>query len=144
MKIIKKILLLLVSILVILLGVLLVNTLRFSSKQLKNVRPADKIELDKDKICSNLSKAIQFRTISNSDISKIDTIEFIALHDYFEKTYLEVHKALTKKVFGNYSLLYKWEGKKTNLNPILLMAHIDVVPAESDKANDDTVSICQS
>jgi len=102
---------------------------------MKNVEKAQEIKIDKDSICEHLSKAIQFRTISYPDTSKIDGSEFLALHDYFEKTFPTLHSTLIKKVIGKYSLLYKWKGRNTDLKPILLMAHFDVVPAESNAEN---------
>jgi len=131
MKIIKKTLLIILAGLVIIISALVIKTIRFSSKQLKNVVKADEIVVDENRINENLSKAIQFQTISHPDTAKINGKEFLALHDYFEKTYLSLHATLTKQVIGKYSLLYKWEGKRTDIQPILLMAHFDVVPVES-------------
>lgn len=131
MKIIKKTLLFIVGSLIIIISALVIKTINFSSKQLKNVVKADEIIVDENKINENLSKAIQFQTISNPDTAKINGKEFLALHDYFEKTYPKLHATLTKEVIGKYSLLYKWEGKRTDVQPVLLMAHFDVVPIES-------------
>ncbi len=129
----NKILLFITLSIVVLIAVLIINTLTFSSKQMKNVEKANIIEIDKNTVCKHLSKAIQLKTISSPDTSKIDGEVFLALHNYIEETYPKLHTKLTKTVFGKYSLLYKWKGKKTNLKPTLLMAHMDVVPAEPDK-----------
>ena len=37
---------------------------------------------------------------------------------------------MSREIVANYSLIYKWEGKNPGLNPIVLMAHQDVVPIE--------------
>jgi carboxypeptidase PM20D1 len=50
------------------------------------------------------------------------------LHTYLEQAFPTVHGALTKEVVGDYSLLYTWKGSQPQLKPILLMAHVDVVP----------------
>ncbi|MCG8477145.1 MAG: M20 family peptidase [Cytophagales bacterium] len=76
-----------------------------------------------------LSKAIEFKTISckqESDTSFFSA--FRALHRFFDESYPLISKKLLKVKFGEFSLLYKWEGKNKELPPIVLMAHQDVVP----------------
>ena len=56
--------------------------------------------------------------------------EFLALHEYLKETFPKVHSGLTKETINDYSLLYTWKGSDETLKPILLMAHLDVVPVE--------------
>ena len=37
---------------------------------------------------------------------------------------------LKRHLINNYNILYKWEGKNTEINPIIFAAHYDVVPVE--------------
>ena len=41
-----------------------------------------------------------------------------------------VHKTMSREVVAGYSLLYRWDGENTSENPVVLMAHQDVVPIE--------------
>ena len=78
------------------------------------------------------SRALQFQTVSYPDLSRMDPAEFLALHDYLERTFPGVHATLTREIIGDYSLLYTWKGTDPNRKPILLMSHLDVVPVEPD------------
>ena len=82
MKIIKRALLIILAGLVIIILALVIKTIRFSSKQLKNVVKAAEIVVDINRINENLSNAIQFQTISHPDTAKVNGKEFLALHDY--------------------------------------------------------------
>jgi carboxypeptidase PM20D1 len=77
----------------------------------------------------HLSEAIKFPTISYSADSPIDTAAFEGYQNFLSEAYPLIHSKLKKETFSGFSLLYTWEGKNTNLKPIILMAHFDVVPA---------------
>lgn len=79
----------------------------------------------------NLSRAIQFRTITVApgDPRPGQEGPWIALHQWLEETYPAAHAAMQKELVpGTLTLLYTWEGTAPGLKPILLMAHQDVVP----------------
>lgn len=84
----------------------------------------------KNSAVQKLSKAITFKTVSPevSGISNANT--FIALHQHFQKSFPALHSQLQRKVINKYSLLYTWPGKNPELRPVLLSAHMDVVPVE--------------
>lgn len=88
-----------------------------------------KIEIGKESRI-HLSEAIKFKTISYQNASKFDGKEFLGFHDFLKKTYPKLHETLKRQVISDYSLLYTWQGKDSKLKPILLIAHIDVVPVE--------------
>jgi acetylornithine deacetylase/succinyl-diaminopimelate desuccinylase-like protein len=46
------------------------------------------------------------------------------------KLYPLTHQTLSKETVDGYSLLYTWQGKNPDLNPVVFMAHQDVVPAD--------------
>lgn len=126
----KKTGLIAVGMLSIFIVILVGNTMRFSSKQL-NIESAELEELDSERLASRLSDAIQIKTISHQDPSKMDVGPFIAFHALLERSYPVMHKTLEKKIVNTYSLLYKWPGKNPALKPIAFLAHYDVVPVES-------------
>ena len=48
-----------------------------------------------------------------------------------ESTYPLLHQKLQRQVFNDFSYVYTWKGKDTSLSPVVLMAHLDVVPVEA-------------
>jgi carboxypeptidase PM20D1 len=130
----KKILKLLGVLLLIVLAVLLVNTFRLSSKQVA----ADSLEavsLPND-IFLNLSKGIQFPTISFSEDAIPDSTAFSGFHGFLRETFPLTHSNLSLEKINEYSLLYKWEGSDTSKKPIILMSHQDVVPVDEPTLED--------
>jgi carboxypeptidase PM20D1 len=107
--------------------VLVLKTVFYSSKQL-DVKTVEPIEIA-NKSVHNLSKAISFKTISHEDYLLTDTSQFSQFHEFLDSTYPFILEYLEKEIHGNKALLYKWQGKNTNLKPLVLMAHQDVVPA---------------
>jgi len=114
---------------VILVAVIAVRTVTFTSKQIP-VSGKVTYPVDIDRAAGRLSGAIQFKTVSSQDPSEIDYEQFRLLQEHLEKAFPVVHSALDKKVIGEYSFLYVWKGTDTQKKPILLLAHQDVVPAE--------------
>lgn len=112
-----------------LMGSVLIRTAQFTSKQIQ-VDAITEQPMDADSVAQHLSRAIQFQTISYQDPEKFDKNEFSALHAYLEETFPEVHNTLTRETVNRFSLLYTWKGSNPSLEPMLLMAHLDVVPVE--------------
>lgn len=127
----KKTLLVLTLCVVLLASVLLINTLRFTSKQIQ-VEPIQPVSVDEGSVAPRLAQALRFQTVSYEDAGQRRGEEFRALHKYLEQTFPKVHSTLIKELVGEYSLLYTWKGRDERLKPILLMAHQDVVPVEPE------------
>lgn len=125
----KRLLFVLCGGLMIVVSVVLIKTLRFTSRQLE-VDPQPRVAINGEKIAEYLSNAIQFRTISYGDTGQFDGKEFSSFHRYLEQRFPKVHSTLIKEVVGGYSLLYTWKGQTGGTKPILLMGHMDVVPVE--------------
>jgi len=92
---------------------------------------------------TRLGQAIQLPTVSfdEHDIQqKTDPGQFLKLHELLQKNYPLVHEKLERTVINNYSLVYKWKATSSSSGsssssspsprrrPILLAAHLDVVP----------------
>lgn len=122
----KKSLLLLLGVLLLFIGYLSTNTFTFKSRQAK-YKPVNDIEISSE-AKKHLSEALQIQTISNENPAEFDSTEFRRFAEFLEKTYPLTNSQLERKVFNSYSFLYKWEGTDSNLKPIILMAHLDVVP----------------
>jgi len=125
MKSIGKFIIILSGILGFLIIILIINTLTFKSHQVKS-EPIEN-PIFNDQGISHLSRAVTFPTISYSPESSIDTTVFNDYLKFISETYPLVNTRLTKEVFNNFSLLYKWQGKNSSLKPVILLAHFDVV-----------------
>ncbi len=80
-------------------------------------------------IAQRLGEAVRFQTVSIADSAKTnDALD--AMHDWMEKTYPRVHATLHREIFGR-SLVFTWTGSDSSAAPLVLMAHMDVVPVES-------------
>jgi len=78
--------------------------------------------------------AIQCRTIASDEPRLTATSEFHRLQKYLVEFYPLVHRALDRDVVNGLSLLYRWPGSDPSLEPLLLLAHQDVVAAEDESA----------
>jgi len=76
----------------------------------------------------HLGEAVQFRTISHDIPELTDWNEFTKFQKWIAETYPLVESRLHKTTVGNFTLIYHWEGSDSQLEPILLTAHQDVVP----------------
>jgi carboxypeptidase PM20D1 len=123
----KKILRLLIWLVVMLLIIIIIKTLIFKSLQVQTEKVT--LSLFGNESVEHLSDAIKFPTISYSPESPVDTAAFSGYIDFITKTYPQVTSKLPREVFNNFSLLYTWKGKNESLKPVILMAHMDVVPA---------------
>src|SRR6266508_2180468 len=90
----------------ILLGVIVVRTLNFTSRQIETP-PIQQVSLSRDAI-SRLSEAIQYRTITNQAGFGSESSEIRRFHDFLTKSFPRVHKLLSKEIIGGHSLLYSW------------------------------------
>jgi len=88
----------------------------------------------------HLSEAIQFQTVTykGGDPAPEDAGPWLALHDWLETTYPRVHRVMTLEKVAGLSLLYKWEGRDRTRDPIIFMAHQDVVPVNEGTLDDWT------
>lgn len=120
-------------------GTLMVKTVRFRTRQLM-VRPIESIELPEAAIVNRLGKAIRIQTVSFDDPASINYETFHDFHRFISEEYPGLSQALTKTVINTYSLLYEWTGTEPNLKPIILTAHMDVVPVERDRWEVDPFS----
>ena len=130
----KKIIISLLTILIVIVGILLFNTLSLTSRQVEP-KSLEKIDIS-DTVFQNLSRAIQYRTISFSEDAIPDSTAFHGFHQFLADTFPLVHENLSLEKINEYSLLYKWEGSDASKKPIILMSHQDVVPVDQPTLSD--------
>jgi carboxypeptidase PM20D1 len=129
MKNIFKTLLWLLALLIV---VILVKTFLFRSRQVKTEEV--RISLFGDSSLLHLSEAVTYPTISYAVNSPVDTGAFRAYMGFVAAAYPLINSKLDKEVFNDFSMLFKWKGANVSLNPVILMAHMDVVPAGDTSA----------
>ena len=130
-RVLKSIFRILLVSLVLFVGVLLVNFITFSSKQLKvNSIVAEPVP---DEVLERLTKAVQIPTISHSQT--VDTLSFLRFDTLLQQAFPVALAQLERLPVPGLGLAFKWPGKNPNLKPILLLGHMDVVPAQADTSN---------
>jgi carboxypeptidase PM20D1 len=77
-----------------------------------------------------LATALQFKTVTKRAPTELDTAAYRDLYRYLETAFPAVHRTLDSTHVNGLSRLYTWPGADTTLAPIVLMAHVDVVPIE--------------
>ncbi|MEJ1155979.1 M20/M25/M40 family metallo-hydrolase [Microbacterium marmarense] len=70
---------------------------------------------------------LRIPTVSHADETLTDWARFSEFEAALERLYPATHEHLTREVIDSHSLLYRWPGV-TSIEPLVLMAHIDVVP----------------
>ena len=92
--------------------------------------PPVAIEIDEASTAQRLAAAVRIETVSSGDERPADGKAFLALHHHLAVSYPKLNATLKHETIGDYSLLYTWSGSDASLAPMLLMAHLDVVPVE--------------
>jgi carboxypeptidase PM20D1 len=110
-------------------SVLVANTLLVGPSK-HDLAPASRIDIDVPAAAQRLGEAIRFRTVSKPPGVPADPQAFRGLHQFLIRSFPLVHKHLTREIIGEYSLLYRWGGSDPSRKPILLSAHMDVVPEQ--------------
>ena len=124
---IKRALLGLLALLLLLAAVLVINTLRQGSRQVK-VAALAPLAVDKPSVADSMAIAVRAKTVSGLLDPAGVAAEFDALHAHLRARYPLVHRTLEREVVGGHSLLFTWRGSEPQAKPIALLAHQDVVP----------------
>lgn len=107
------------------LGVALARTALTPKKRSEYVPAPDGRAMD---YAQKLSAMVQCDTTSHAGVA--ETEKFLAFHKELERLFPLVHRDLEKTVIDG-NLLFRWKGR-TDADPIVLMSHQDVVPAEGE------------
>ena len=113
-----------------LIAILLFNTFRPSTRLAAVPAPVSPRTLDEIAVAERLAGALRIATISHGAGAKTDTAAFQTLAGYLQSQFPRTHAALERELVGDGSLLYRWPGSDPQAPPILLLAHLDVVPVE--------------
>lgn len=113
--------------------VLLVCLVRTFVKIAPHTNPAsplpEKSAKEKERYATHLSQMIRCETLSTPGVDANDA--FVQLRAVLEACYPLTHAACERTLFRN-SQLMRWPGRDSSKKAILLMAHLDVVPASGE------------
>lgn len=115
------------GVLVILLGAAAIHALTIKAKRVPDKSAISFTEEEKRKYAETLSALIRVPSISHEPNQSLEV--FDTLHKVMAERFPLVHEKLELHEFEG-SRLYIWRGKNPDLQPIVLMGHQDVVPAE--------------
>ncbi|OJA18441.1 hypothetical protein AZE42_05816, partial [Rhizopogon vesiculosus] len=95
------------------------------------------------KAYESLGAAVRIPTVCYDDLGTPEEDPrwkiFYDFHSYIEKRFPKVHATLQRTEVATYALVYHWQGADASLKPLLLAAHIDVVPT-NDATDDDWIN----
>ena len=133
----KKVIIFISLLFLILVIILLFNTFRSASTQTQYAaKPAPKVT---DSALAHLKQAISFKTISYGEVSRFDSVQFLGFQRFLQQAYPRMHATMQLERVEGYTLWFTWKGTDTTLNPIIIMAHQDVVPIEETTRDQWTV-----
>ena len=78
---------------------------------------------------AKLQALVRIPTVSDRDPAKVDTAAFDQLLAEHERLFPRLYAALELTRVGSHGLLFHWAGA-SSARPVVLMAHLDVVPAD--------------
>lgn len=126
-----KFLYLILLLIIVFFAVLIIRTLRFTPK-LEPIPATDRISVKEDKVISDMQAMIRCKTVSYNDPALIDQAEFDKFKALMPKLFPNIHKTCQVLYPCVNGMLYHWKGKEPG-DPVVLMAHYDVVPAEESQ-----------
>lgn len=102
--------------------------------------PEPPAEISSEAAAARLGEALRFRTITVAPGDPRPGREgpWLELHDWLETTYPAAHAAMDRETVAGLTLLYTWHGSDAGLDPVLFMAHQDVVPVNIGTEDDWT------
>jgi carboxypeptidase PM20D1 len=100
----------------------------------KPVPAADAIAVDESGAVQRLAAAIRIPTVSNASLI-IDADAMAKLRDLMQSSFPRVHAVMTREVLDSGAMVFTWKGRDPSADPVVLMGHMDVVPAEAATLN---------
>lgn len=116
--------------LLVLVVVLVFRTIALAPAITSNEPAIALIEIDPAIPAKNLSQAIQFQTVSTQDRALFDPVIFAEFQDWLAQTYPDFYAAVQTEQVSGSSQLNIWAGSDPSLDPVVFLAHQDVVPAD--------------
>ncbi|KAF0174254.1 MAG: M20 family peptidase [Hyphomonadaceae bacterium] len=121
-------------------GVVALRTFQFTPAPVPHtaIAAAPDLKVDPQAAAERLGEAIRFQTISVQPGETWNAAPFSAQRAWLERAYPAFHAVTSREIINNESMFFTWAGSDTTLAPILILAHLDVVPVESWSKDDWT------
>ena len=111
-------------------GVIAARTATFAPEAVGNgagIAVAAAPAFDTALAAQHLGAAVRIQTVSHQDPAENQLGEWTRLHDWLTATYPKASAAMQRQELGQ-TLIYTWPGSDPAAQPIIVMAHQDVVP----------------
>ncbi|HJS19787.1 MAG TPA: M20 family peptidase [Anaerolineales bacterium] len=106
-----------------------VRTILFQ-RSFGSVEKMEAVAVDDQCVAGHLAASVRCKTVPLDEKGTPDPQAFQQLHQMLEDAYPLVHRKFKREVVNGFSLLYTWQGSRPDLEPVMLMAHQDVVSAD--------------
>lgn len=127
--IMKKIVLVFFGILILLFAVLLIKTCTYPFKKEVASKDGNGWKLMKnDSAVRRLSGGIKIPTVSTGSLGTFDFAPFALFKQYLQTSFPEVYQNTENFEINQYALVFRLKGSNSNLEPLLFLSHMDVVP----------------
>jgi carboxypeptidase PM20D1 len=87
------------------------------------------LPIDQAGAIARFAAAIRIPTESREDLT-INQDAIAKLRDLLQASFPRVHAAMTREVLPSGAMILTWKGRDPSLDPVVLMGHMDVVPAD--------------
>lgn len=125
----KKVLGIVAAALLLIVVVVAVRTAAFGVDQ-PPVAAGERLEWDESAALQRLQGALRIPTIAAVNPADLDVAAFETFHAYLREQYPLTFSRLNWHRLVDYSLLGEWKGQSETAQPIMLLAHMDVVPVQ--------------
>ncbi|HFB55081.1 MAG TPA: M20/M25/M40 family metallo-hydrolase, partial [Hellea balneolensis] len=93
---------------------------------------AELVDIDAQRLAGHLSKAVQFKTVTQQNSADTDWQIFLDFQIWLKETYPHFYGVVKSEQVNTYAQLNTWQGSDSALAPIVFLAHQDVVPASEE------------
>lgn len=112
-------------------GLLIVGAVRAWLLESRQVAPQAESTVTVDpEAPRRLARALSYETVTKRDPARLDSAAYDSLFAYLERAFPRVHRTLDTAHVNDLSRHYTWRGRDSTKAPVVLMAHVDVVPVE--------------
>jgi carboxypeptidase PM20D1 len=125
----KRVLAGIAAVILILAGLVVIRAIQAAAPEASANETPQPPGADSNIVAAHLAQAIKFETVSYGDgvKEKERNAAIMRFREWMDATYPYIFEAAPQELIGE-SLLFTWRGTNPNLAPVLLMAHMDVVP----------------
>lgn len=113
----------------LLLAALLVGRALSVGPDSTRVHPAPALELDQRAVSERLARALAIPFVASAEPDAVESARREAMLDFIVEEFGRVVRA-TEVERREHGLVLRWRGSEPELAPLLLLAHLDVVPVE--------------